>query len=158
MPLEGHWERQHTPLMAGSVRERRSVVIVALVLVLATAVILAFALTRSSTASAGCVDIEVPGVMGATQMHACGDSAARLCESPGGRQPERPVRAGRREELRALRLCRVGRALGRRAPQAARARASGCTSASLSGTGRRGQAHVVEPCQQVAADALVLAG
>ena len=94
MPLEGHWERQHTPLMAGSARERRSVVIVALVLVLATAAILAFALTRSSTASAGCVDIEVPGVMGATQMHACGDSAARLCESQaGGSQSDPFVRA-----------------------------------------------------------------
>lgn len=94
MPLEGHWERQHTPLMAGSVRERRSVVIVALVLVLATAAILAFALTRSTTASAGCVDIEMPGVMGATQMHACGDSAARLCESQaGGSQSDAFVRA-----------------------------------------------------------------
>jgi hypothetical protein len=79
MPLQGQWERQHTPIRALPRRTRRTLAIVAAILAVATAVTLGFALAHSDAAGAGCIDVTVPSTMGAGVMHACGDQAKRTC-------------------------------------------------------------------------------
>jgi hypothetical protein len=87
MPLQGHWERQNTPLRVG---ERRTVAIVAGVLAVAVAVVLYLSVVKTDNARAGCVFITVPSTMGAGNMHACGDAARRLCASQVAGNPSDP--------------------------------------------------------------------
>jgi len=89
MPLEGHWERQNTSLRELSLRERRMLAPVALVIVvaiLAAAGLLAFG--DSSGSAPGCIDLTTPSTMGAGNLHACGRDAVRWCHShPSGGGP-----------------------------------------------------------------------
>jgi hypothetical protein len=85
MPLEGHWERQNTPLRALSARERRMVVPIALIVVVATlAAVLYLAIGGSSGSAPGCLDLTTPSTMGAGNLHACGHDAARWCRTHSG--------------------------------------------------------------------------
>jgi type II secretory pathway component PulM len=100
VPLEGQWERVNTPLRELTSRERlvaiaatAATVIAILALVLATA-------GRSRPAPApGCVRAQVAGVMGATELNACGARAERLCaEHAGASDPgSRAIRESCRE-------------------------------------------------------------
>jgi hypothetical protein len=87
MPLQGHWERQQTPL--GS-RERKTVAIVAGMLVLAAAIVLFFSVVKDGRTAPGCVSVTVPSTMGAGHMHACGDAARQLCAAQQGRSAKDP--------------------------------------------------------------------
>jgi hypothetical protein len=90
MPLQGQWERQHTPIRSLPTRARRTLAIVGGILVLATALTLYFTVAKSDSSSAGCVDVTVPSTMGAGQIHSCGQAAERLCRTQLARSPSDP--------------------------------------------------------------------
>jgi hypothetical protein len=90
MPLEGQWSRQHTPIRSLPTRARRTLAIIAGVLVLGTALTLYFTLSNSDSSSAGCIDLTVPSTMGAGQIHSCGQAAERLCRGQLGSSPGDP--------------------------------------------------------------------
>ena len=81
MPLEGHYERQNTPLYKLSKREiwvAASIVVVTIVTVVA---ITAFSgASNSNPAPAvGCINPTVAGIVGAETINACGQEAVDIC-------------------------------------------------------------------------------
>jgi hypothetical protein len=87
MPLEGHWERQHTPLRRTPPRERRVLLVAGGLIALATVVVLVVALTSSGPAPrAGCIDVTAASTTGGATFRACGADAQRRCAAvrPGG--------------------------------------------------------------------------
>ena len=82
MPLEGHWQRVHTPLRRLTRRER-NVAIAAVVATLAAVVVLVLATIGDSRPdpAPGCIYAIVPGVMGAAPVDACGAQAKKICAS-----------------------------------------------------------------------------
>src|SRR3954451_20712233 len=81
MPLEGHYERQNTPLYKLSSREIRVAVgIVAVTLVTIIAMVAVSGATNSNPAPAiGCINPTVAGIVGAETLNACGQEAVDLC-------------------------------------------------------------------------------
>jgi hypothetical protein len=80
MPLEGHWERQQTPLRALGRREMRALKAFAAMLAVAVVAVIAIStLDSSNTAKAGCIDVAVPSTTGGANARACGPDAARYC-------------------------------------------------------------------------------
>jgi hypothetical protein len=80
VPLEGHWDRQHTPIRRLSRRERRIVLPVTVALALACVAVIVFSLGGSShSTAAGCVEVVGPSTMGASNYQTCGPQAARFC-------------------------------------------------------------------------------
>jgi hypothetical protein len=81
MPLEGHWERQNTPLRRTTVRERRLLAIVGALVAAATVGLVVYLLVAGghSSASTGCVDVTAAHATGGARIHACGRGATRLC-------------------------------------------------------------------------------
>jgi protein-S-isoprenylcysteine O-methyltransferase Ste14 len=100
MPLQGQWERQHTPIRALPQRTRRTLAIVAAILVSATAAIVAFALVHSDSAGAGCIRLTLPSTMGAGYVHACGGQAERTCKEQLGRSDSDPFARAAHAECR----------------------------------------------------------
>jgi hypothetical protein len=82
MPLEGHWQRQHTSLRSATRRERR---VLRLALGILAAALIAVAVTASwpgaGASTAGCVDVTVPSTTGGASIHACDDRARRFCSA-----------------------------------------------------------------------------
>jgi len=87
VPLEGHWQRVHTPLRATTRREVRVVAIVAAVLAVAIVALL-FAAFRggSPEGASGCVRLTIPSSTGGATLNACGETAARWCRSMARRE------------------------------------------------------------------------
>jgi hypothetical protein len=84
MPLEGHWQRVHTPLRAGSRRERRALAALLTALAAAVAVLVIVLVAHGSAGTArGCVDVTVASTTGGARLHACGDRARSLCRGDG---------------------------------------------------------------------------
>jgi hypothetical protein len=81
MPLEGHYERQTTPLYKLSSREIRvGVGIVAVTLVTIIAMIAFTGTGNSNPAPAkGCINPTVAGIVGAETLNACGQEAVDIC-------------------------------------------------------------------------------
>jgi hypothetical protein len=81
MPLEGHYERQTTPLYKLKPREIRVAVgIVAITLVTIIAMVAVTGTSNSNPAPAiGCVNPTVAGIVGAETINACGQEAVDLC-------------------------------------------------------------------------------
>ena len=86
MPLEGHYERQTTPLYKLSSREIRVAVgIVAVTLVAIVAIVAFSGATNSNPAPArGCIDPTVAGIVGAETLRACGQEAVDICAHASG--------------------------------------------------------------------------
>jgi hypothetical protein len=81
MPLEGHWQRQNTPLRKLTPRERNvaiAVVAVAIVAVVAVIVAAGPATSRPGPAE-GCIRVVVAGRTGGETVVGCGSKAAGLC-------------------------------------------------------------------------------
>jgi hypothetical protein len=81
MPLEGHYERQTTPLYKLSRREiwvAASIVAVTLVTIIA---MVAFTGTSNSNPAPaqGCINPTVAGIVGAETLNACGQEAVDIC-------------------------------------------------------------------------------
>jgi hypothetical protein len=80
VPLEGHWERQSTPLRRLTPRERITVLIGLLVTIAAVAALLVVYGNEDQPAPGpGCIRAEIAHVMGAEQLNACGARARSLC-------------------------------------------------------------------------------
>ena len=81
MPLEGHYERQTTPLYKLSPREIRVAVgIVVVTLVTIVAMVAITGTSNSNPAPAmGCINPTVAGIVGAETLNACGQEAVDIC-------------------------------------------------------------------------------
>jgi hypothetical protein len=88
MPLEGHWARVNTPLRKTTSRERRILVVVAVVLALAViaGAIVAIGSSNPST-PAGCLRVDLPSTMGGGTPQLCGNAAASFCSSDAAHTP-----------------------------------------------------------------------
>jgi hypothetical protein len=81
MPLEGHYERQNTPLYKLSSREIRVAVgILAVTLVTIVTMVAITGTSNSNPAPAvGCINPTVAGIVGAETLNACGQEAVDIC-------------------------------------------------------------------------------
>jgi hypothetical protein len=81
MPLEGHYERQNTPLYKLSRREIWVATSIVAVTLLTVIVMVAFAgASNSNPAPAqGCINPTVAGIVGAETLNACGQEAVDTC-------------------------------------------------------------------------------
>ncbi len=80
MPLEGHYERQTTPLYKLSSREIRAASIALAVTVVAMlAVVFATAGDSNPPTPMGCIHAEVAGIVGAEFINGCGAEAEAKC-------------------------------------------------------------------------------
>jgi hypothetical protein len=80
MPLEGHYERQNTPLYKLSSRELKAAVgVLAVTLVALLAVVLVTAGDSRPGPAPGCIRADVAGIVGAETIGACGEEAVKAC-------------------------------------------------------------------------------
>lgn len=80
MPLEGHYERQTTPLYRLSRREITAASATLLVtLVALAAVVIATAGDSNPPTPQGCIGVSVAGIVGAQKVSACGGDAEARC-------------------------------------------------------------------------------
>ncbi len=81
MPLEGHYERQNTPLYKLSPREIKVAIgIVAVTVVTIVAMVAFLGTSNSNPAPAtGCINPTVAGIVGAETINACGQEAVDIC-------------------------------------------------------------------------------
>ncbi len=80
MPLEGHYERQTTPLYKLSSREIWAATLILLVTVVAMlGVVFATVGDNSSPLEPGCFSASVAGIVGAQTVSACGAEAEARC-------------------------------------------------------------------------------
>jgi len=80
MPLEGHWQKQSTPLRRLTTRERRAGLAVFVVTVVALlAIVVATAGDRNPPTPKGCISATVAGIVGAETISGCGAEAEAKC-------------------------------------------------------------------------------
>jgi hypothetical protein len=80
MPLEGHYERQTTPLYKLSSRELKAAFGVLAVTLIALLGVVLFTVGDSRPGpKQGCIRSEVAGIVGAETISGCGQEATRLC-------------------------------------------------------------------------------
>ena len=81
MPLEGHYERQTTPLYKLSPREIRVAVGILVVTFATIIVMVAFLGTSNSNPppAIGCINPTVAGIVGAETLNRCGQEAVDTC-------------------------------------------------------------------------------
>jgi hypothetical protein len=86
MPLEGHYERQNTPLYKLSRREIWVATSIVAVTLLTVIVMVAFTgASNSNPAPAqGCINPTVAGIVGAETLNACGQEAVDICNHASG--------------------------------------------------------------------------
>src|SRR5882757_7844008 len=77
MPLEGHYERQTTPLYKLKPREIK-IVVATLVTIIAMVAVTGTSNTNPPPAI-GCINPTVAGIVGAETINACGQEAVDLC-------------------------------------------------------------------------------
>jgi hypothetical protein len=87
MPMEGQWRRANTPLYKLTRRERVvAIALAAITTVAILAIVLASAGSTRPAPGPGCIRANVPGVMGALEVNACGERARRLCAERAGEE------------------------------------------------------------------------
>jgi hypothetical protein len=80
MPLEGHYERQNTPLYKLSPREIKVAFSILIVTVVAMiAVVAATAGDSNPPPAIGCINPTVAGIVGAETINRCGQEAVETC-------------------------------------------------------------------------------
>jgi hypothetical protein len=80
MPLEGHYERQMTPLYKLSARELKAAFgVLAVTVVALLAVVFATAGDSNPPTPIGCIRAEVAGIVGAETISGCGAEAEEKC-------------------------------------------------------------------------------
>ncbi len=80
MPLEGHYERQNTPLYRLSPREIKVAVGIVVVTLVAMIAIVAATVGDSNPPPAlGCINPTVAGIVGAETINRCGQEAVETC-------------------------------------------------------------------------------
>ena len=104
MPLEGHWERQQTPLRLPTTRGGWALLAMAVVLIVATVALLAYAVLDGSSSKpppAGCIEATSGSSTGGATIHACGRDAERLCR--GSAHQDTPLARALRSQCGRLR-------------------------------------------------------
>lgn len=85
MPLEGHWRQTHTPLRKLTRRERLVAIGAAVTVVIALIVlVVATAGDSRPQPGPGCIRPVVAGVMGGSELNACGARAKSICAAHAG--------------------------------------------------------------------------
>lgn len=85
MPLEGHYERQTTPLYKLSSRELKAAGAALIVTVVAMVAVVALTVGDSRPGPAqGCIRSTVAGKVGAETISGCGSEAVALCTHASG--------------------------------------------------------------------------
>jgi hypothetical protein len=80
MPLEGHYERQTTPLYKLSSRELKAAFGVLAITIAAMLVVILMTVGDSSDpVAAGCTKSNVAGIVGAETIAGCGQEAVAIC-------------------------------------------------------------------------------
>jgi hypothetical protein len=80
MPLEGHWQRTHTPLRKLTRRERgAATAMVAVTGVALAAILLVTAGDRRPEPAPGCIETVVAGRVGGEPVSGCGAEARAIC-------------------------------------------------------------------------------
>jgi hypothetical protein len=81
MPLEGHYERQTTPLRKLNPREIKVAVGIVVVTFVTIIAMVAFTGTSNSNPAPaiGCINPTVAGIVGAETINACGQEAVDIC-------------------------------------------------------------------------------
>jgi hypothetical protein len=81
MPLEGHYERQTTPLYKLSSRELKAAFGVLAVTLVALLAVVLFTVGDDSRPgpAQGCIRSQVAGIVGSETVSGCGSEAVRLC-------------------------------------------------------------------------------
>jgi hypothetical protein len=81
MPLEGHYERQTTPLYKLSPREIKVAVGIVVVTLVTIVAMVAFTGTSNSNPAPalGCINPTVAGIVGAETLNRCGQEAVDTC-------------------------------------------------------------------------------
>jgi hypothetical protein len=80
MPLEGHYERQTTPLYKLSGRERKAAFGALAVTLIAMLVVILFTVGDSNPPTPkGCIHTSVAGIVGAEMINGCGHEAEAKC-------------------------------------------------------------------------------
>jgi len=81
MPLEGHYERQTTPLYKLSSRELKAAFGVLAVTVVALIAVVLFTVGAGSRPgpAQGCIRSQVAGIVGSETISACGQDAVQVC-------------------------------------------------------------------------------
>jgi hypothetical protein len=80
MPLEGHYERQNTPLYKLSPREIKvAVAILLITLVSILGIVIATAGDSNPPPAIGCINPTVAGIVGAETLNRCGREAVDTC-------------------------------------------------------------------------------
>lgn len=91
MPLEGHYERQTTPLYKLSSRELKAAGAALIVTVVALlAVVLATASDSRPGPAEGCIRANVAGIVGAETINPCGQEAIETCRHAATLSGDRP--------------------------------------------------------------------
>lgn len=91
MPLEGHYERQTTPLYKLSPREIKAAgAVLAITVVALLTVVLATVGDHSPGPAPGCIRADVAGIVGAETISACGSEAVAVCRQAAGLSGDRP--------------------------------------------------------------------
>lgn len=85
MPLEGHYERQTTPLYKLSSRELKAAFgTLAVTIAALLAIVLATAGDSNPGPAIGCIRPTVAGIVGAETISACGQEAVEICSRASG--------------------------------------------------------------------------
>lgn len=99
MPLQGHWERQNTPLRRLTPRERVLAIVAAMATTVAVLVFIVAAVAGSSSEQRpGCVSAVLPSVVGGQRVESCGERAKGVCAraatqtDPGSRELQKSCR------------------------------------------------------------------
>jgi hypothetical protein len=80
MPLEGHYERQTTPLYKLSPREIKvAIAIIVVTLVTIVGMVIATAGDSNPPPALGCINPTVAGIVGAETLNRCGQEAVDTC-------------------------------------------------------------------------------
>lgn len=87
MPLEGHWQRTHTPLRRLTRRERNVVIAGLATTFIALAIVLVVTAGDSKPPTpAGCISVPIPGRTGAELINGCGREAREICAQAATRE------------------------------------------------------------------------
>lgn len=91
MPLEGHYERQTTPLYKLTPRERRAAFLTLVATLVAMLVVVLYTVGDSNPGPPqGCIRSEVAGIVGAETISACGEEAVAICDRASRFEGARP--------------------------------------------------------------------
>jgi hypothetical protein len=92
MVMQEQARRLSEPLRWGR-REKTVIGVVLALVAVAVVALIVFAASSGSPARADCIDVTFPSTLGAAQVHACGGTARRVCDSGSYRGVEDHMRA-----------------------------------------------------------------